>query len=161
MATAAVPARTQCLTRAHSRRNRAVSSSFASTCIPLSRTFRTAVRVDRVARERDAASRDGARTIGLCARSLKRIVRARASEGVIERGGPSEPTATTQPWFDRFLKLPSDGSEIWEAKWGMKVIIQVMVLWFCAFCVIGNAVFPYAAGAVSYTHLTLPTKRIV
>lgn len=150
MATAAVPARTQCLTRAHSRRNRAVSSSFASTCIPLSRAFRTAVRVDRVARERDAASRDGARTTGLCARSLKRIVRARASEGVIERGGPSEPTATTQPWFDRFLKLPSDGSEIWEAKWGMKVIIQVMVLWFCAFCVIGNAVFPYAAGVLGF-----------
>ena len=31
-------------------------------------------------------------------------------------------------------------------------MIQVMLLWFCAFCVIGNAVFPYAAGVLGFIH---------
>ena len=48
----------------------------------------------------------------------------------LERNGTA-----TQPWFDRFLKLPTDGSKIWNAPWSVKVMIQVMLLWFCAFCV--------------------------
>lgn len=39
-------------------------------------------------------------------------------------------------------------------------MIQVMLLWFCAFCVIGNAVFPYAAGVLGFDTLSFTERGL-
>ena len=98
--------------------------------------------------------------------SSRRLVRTKAEEASVDgRGETIDETGTetataTQPWFDRFLKLPTDGSKIWNAPWSVKVMIQVMLLWFCAFCVIGNAVFPYAAGVLGFDTLSFTERGL-
>lgn len=80
-----------------------------------------------------------------------RVARAVASDGWDGRTGESgKPSPSTGTWFERLLKLPIDGSPVWVAPWGMKTTVSVMVLWFCFFFVIGNAVFPFIAGLLGF-----------
>lgn len=79
------------------------------------------------------------------------VARAVASDGWDGRVDESEePSQSTRTWFERFLKLPSDGSAIWVAPWGVKTTVSVMIIWFCFFFIIGNAVFPFIAGLLGF-----------
>lgn len=82
-------------------------------------------------------------------RTLRTRAVASGGYGEVE-SEPSEPSTSGTTWFERFLKLPSDGSAIWDAPWGLKTTVSVMVVWFCLFFIVGNAVFPFVAGALGF-----------
>ncbi|OUS45364.1 CAAX protease self-immunity-domain-containing protein [Ostreococcus tauri] len=82
-------------------------------------------------------------------RTLRTRAVASGGYGEVE-SEPSEPSTSGTTWFERFLKLPSDGSAIWDAPWGVKTTVSVMVVWFCLFFIVGNAVFPFVAGALGF-----------
>lgn len=93
----------------------------------------------------------------------REAVRTKSSEGILEGeddAGEGVSATTSESWFDRFLKLPEDGSKIWEAPWGKTVMIQVMVMWFVAFCTVGNAVFPYTAGVLGFDTSTFTQRGL-
>jgi len=96
-------------------------------------------------------------------RKWREAVCTNSNEGILEGGndaGKDVTTTTSESWFDRFLKLPEDGSKIWKAPWGKTVMIQVMVMWFVAFCTVGNAVFPYAAGVFGFDTSTFTQRGL-
>jgi len=96
-------------------------------------------------------------------RKWREAVCTNSNEGILEGGndaGKDVTTTASESWFDRFLKLPEDGSKIWKAPWGKTVMIQVMVMWFVAFCTVGNAVFPYAAGVFGFDTSTFTQRGL-
>ena len=96
-------------------------------------------------------------------RRWREAVCTKSSEGILEGeddAGEGVSTRMSESWFDRFLKLPEDGSKIWKAPWGKTVMIQVMVMWFVAFCTVGNAVFPYAAGVLGFDTSTFTQRGL-
>jgi|UniRef100_A0A7S0PKM3 uncharacterized protein len=114
-------------------------------------------RVSRVQNGRDAITIGATSPVATVARvqRARTLIQMRTSNVASGVDGlePSDEDVDDTTVASKFLKLPRDGKNIWMVPWGLKVTIQIMVLWLVGFCLIGNAVFPYCAGVIGFdTH---------